>query len=231
MAIQPAKAFNQLPFEPGAPLRVGRRPPPLVQRALGGAEEQRPIVRGGRAEVSSIFEIGRFLLEGRSMLALPRAHELTRGALIVEKAAFEETWRRFFVPPGEEILPHVLTVETRERDEVQPYLVSLRNLIEHEQIAAARRMLNALPLRFLDDREINRLRKILTPPTIRKTPRRDSDRRSDYEWIRANEEAYRGQWVALDEGRLLAAATSLRELREQLKALQLERPPLIHRIQ
>lgn len=230
MAIQPAGAFKQLPFEESAALRVGRRLAPVVQKGLGGVEEQRPIVGGGRGETLSGFEMGPFLLQGRGMLAFPRAFGLAQRALIVEKMAFEEPSRKFFVPPGEGILPRVLTVDIGERVEVQPYLVSLRDLIEHEKIAAARTMLNALPLRFLDDPQINRLRKILAPPTVRTTPRRDSDRKSDYEWIRANQQAYRGQWVALAEGRLLAAATSLRELREQLKALQLERPPLIHRI-
>jgi hypothetical protein len=183
-----------------------------------------------RSEALSVLGTRPFPREELDALALSRwMLESTRAFAVRERAALEEL-ERFFVPPGEERLPRIFITGTRERDEVRPYVVGLKDLIEHEQIAAARRMLGALPLRFLDDPEVNRLRKVLAPPTVRKTEKRDIDRRSEYDWIRSNQQAYRGQWVALDGDRLLAAAASLRELRERLRALQLTHPPLIHRI-
>jgi len=239
VAIQAAEVFDQLKSEIGVTAIEARRPTPS-QKSVGGLEEQRSTVTGLIGEAPALLAITTRLLEGRRVLAFPEVQvggavlafpEVQTGGAVLPKTAFEAVSGKCFVSLGVEILPHVLAVETRERDEVRPYLVGLRALIEGDQITAARRMLSALPLRFLDDPEISRLRRLLTPPKTRTTPRRDIDRRNDYEWIRRNREAYRGQWVALDEGRLLIAASSLHELREQLKALQLERLPLIHRIQ
>ena len=38
------------------------------------------------------------------------------------------------------------------------------------------------------------------------------DRRADYEWLRVNGDRFRGRWVALDGGTLVASAATLREL-------------------
>jgi hypothetical protein len=226
MTIQTVGPFEQV-------ISLKERPPipvPFPSRGPGQLGGQGPLARAMLGEAPAVLET-RSLLESRGTLAFSRSlFESTRAILVLENKA-QEALGRFFVPPGERMLPPGLITKKRAHDEVHPYVVGLRNLIEHEQIAAARRMLGGLPLRFLDDPEISRLRRVLAPPAVRKTEKRDIDRRSEYDWIRSNLHAYRGQWVALDGGQLLAAAASLRELREQLKALQPTRPPLIHRIQ
>jgi hypothetical protein len=103
--------------------------------------------------------------------------------------------------------------------------------MEHEQIVAARNILNALPLGSFDDLLFVGLRKILAQPVVTAVQKRDIDRHVDYDWIREHAQEYRGQWVALDEGQLLGAAGSLRELLERIKSLHLDHRPLIHRIQ
>jgi hypothetical protein len=224
-------AFKQFALEPPIAAGAAAKAAPRPSGGLGQLGQQRLFQGVLVGQAHSFSQARPFLLEGRGMLVPPSPFEPTRAIFLSHKALLEESWRRFFVPPGEEILPRTLAVELRQRDEVQPYLASLRNLIEREQIATARRMLNALPLRFLDHPEINRVRRALALPTVRKSQKRDLDRTREYEWIRINQQAYRGQWVALDRDRLLAAADSLRELREQLGTLRPERPPLIHRIQ
>ena len=99
-----------------------------------------------------------------------------------------------------------------------PYF-AVRSLLEHEQIVAARNILNALPLGSFDDLLFDRLRKILAQPVVTAVQKLDIDRQMDYEWIQEQAQEYRGQWVALNEGQLLEAAGSLRELLDRIKSV------------
>jgi hypothetical protein len=109
------------------------------------------------------------------------------------------------------------------------YRVAL-SLMEREQITLARKALDALPVGQLGDPIITRLRKMLAVPVTKTSEKRDIDRTLDYQWIRDHAQDYRGQWVALDKGELLSAATSLRELLDHVKALRSEHRPLLHQI-
>ncbi len=123
--------------------------------------------------------------------------------------------------PAEHTLP--------ERDAV-PFVMAVRRLIEAEQLVAAREMLAAAPTHILTDPLVARLRSILAPPVVKRVQKRDVDRTREYEWLGTNGHKYHGRWVALDGDRLLAVASSLRELREQLRTLAPIRPPLLHRV-
>ncbi len=116
-----------------------------------------------------------------------------------------------------------------ERDAV-PFVMAVRRLIETEQLFAARQMLASAPTHILTDPLVTRLRSILAPPVVKRVQRRDVDRTREYEWLEADGYKYRGRWVALDGDRLLAVASSLRELREQLKTVAFTCPPLLHRL-
>ncbi|HXV78289.1 MAG TPA: hypothetical protein VEG60_00270 [Candidatus Binatia bacterium] len=117
---------------------------------------------------------------------------------------------------------------TTERTEIM-YRVIL-TLMEREQIPLARKALDALPVEQLGDPTIVRLRKILSAPVTKASGKRDIDRTLDYQWIRDHARDYRGQWVALDNGKLLEAAPSLHELLDRIKLLRSERRPLLHQI-
>ncbi|MGH7845164.1 MAG: hypothetical protein ACREQW_08350 [Candidatus Binatia bacterium] len=120
--------------------------------------------------------------------------------------------------------------DAQERTRLETTYRVVRSLMEREQIALARKTLNALPVGCLDDPIIVRLRQMLAVPTTKTTQKRDIDRKQDYQWIRDHAEEYRGQWIALNNGQLLANAASLRELMDCVKALRLECPPLVHQI-
>jgi hypothetical protein len=75
-----------------------------------------------------------------------------------------------------------------------------------------------------------KLREVLAPPKIRTVDERGPSRKADFEWLRANGSRYLGRWVALEGGNLVASASSLRKLRELLKALPEVTNPLVHRI-
>ena len=107
------------------------------------------------------------------------------------------------------------------------YRVAL-SLMGSEQVTLARKALAALPLDRLGDPMIVRLRKMLAVPVTKTSQKRDIDRTLDYQWIRDHAQDYRGQWVALDKGELLAAAASLRELLDNVK--HLKHRPLLHQI-
>ena len=104
------------------------------------------------------------------------------------------------------------------------------SLMEREQITLARKALDALPVGLLADPIIIRLRKMLAVPITKTSQKRDTDRTLDYQWIRDHAQDYRGQWVALDNGQLLGAAPSLRELLDRVKPLHSELRPLLHQI-
>jgi hypothetical protein len=109
------------------------------------------------------------------------------------------------------------------------YRVTL-NLLEREQITLARKTLDALSIDQLSDPIIIRLRKMLAVPVTKTSQKRDVDRALDYQWIRDHAQDYRGQWVALDDGQLLGAAASLRELLDRVNPLQSRHRPLVHQI-
>jgi hypothetical protein len=113
-------------------------------------------------------------------------------------------------------------------DSAGDYASRIRALIEEERIAQARALvLDALDANP-DDSELLCLQKVLEPP--RATPRKvtDADRTPEFGWIVANRDAYRGRWVAIQGGELVADAPSFAELQSRIK--NLDGRPLVHRI-
>lgn len=113
---------------------------------------------------------------------------------------------------------------------VQAIYRVVRSLMEREQVFLARKILDALPLGRLADPAIARLRNLIAAPMTRASQKRDTDRASDFDWIRKHAQEYSGQWVALLNGQLLASAVSLRDLLGQVNSLGLNQRPLLHQI-
>jgi hypothetical protein len=111
-----------------------------------------------------------------------------------------------------------------------PYLALVRSALDRDDLNTARRTLDAVPLDIADLPEVRRLKSLLAAPRITVSATRDVDRTREYEWFRHHWQDYRAQWVALDGDTVLAAAASLKELRETLRRMNLARPPLVHRI-
>lgn len=108
--------------------------------------------------------------------------------------------------------------------------LAVRDLIERDKVSAARELLSGLPLEYLGDPLILRLLRILAPPIVKKSDKQDTDRQKDYAWLRDHARDYTGQWLALDDGRLVAVAATLRDIRAKVKALRLNHPPLLHQV-
>lgn len=145
--------------------------------------------------------------------------------------------------PGLDVVrvPHHITMVPHARssgslaDAQHPDLVSrvtaLRELLRNEQVLAARKTLGSVSFSTLEEPAINRLRRALAPPTVRPSQRKDIDRTQTFAWLRTYADQYQGQWVAVGEEGLIAAAPTLKKLRERLRSLELpaERP-LIHKL-
>ncbi len=71
--------------------------------------------------------------------------------------------------------------------------------------------------RFPEHEYLPRAARVLAPPTVRqsKSPA-DPSRRANHEWLKANQAEYRGQWVALQKGKLLASGDSLKAVTDQV---------------
>lgn len=236
--------------------RVGALSPDFaVEPTVPPPPKPEPFVISGRGHLASSsgpeVEVGREPMVARLML--PRASWVgsasldvvnTRGAFMISEPTVL-TPIPMFIPQGiqsssgprpqaeirlvaRQVITHRSEFGIRER---VPYLALIKNLIEREQIPAARKMLAAIPVELREESTVKNLRAVLELPGVVKSDKRDIDRRRDYEWLRQRARTYRGQWVALDNGTLVAAARSLKELREQLRIVSLPRPPLLIKVE
>lgn len=110
------------------------------------------------------------------------------------------------------------------------YQAAVRSLLAEDRIMEARRVAKAGRERYPEHPSLRRLAHALYPGEVRPVDLRDEDRTLDFEWLKAHSPAYRGNWVALLDGSLVACAPKLKALLETLLQRQDPRPPLIHRI-
>lgn len=112
-----------------------------------------------------------------------------------------------------------------------PVIGLVRALLEQDRVLAARTLLSLAP--HPDDPEaqeqIARLRSVLAPPVVKRTPYVDRERSREYLWLSRHGAGYRGEWVAIDGDQLIAHAASLRKLREAIRGV--DGRPLIHRVE
>jgi len=118
--------------------------------------------------------------------------------------------------------------QTPAVDSASDYAARIRALIEGDRVVQARALMSEALEAKPEDSELLALQKVLEPPQA--TPRQvtDADRTLEFGWIVANRDAYRGRWVAIQGGELVADAPSFAELQSRIK--NLEGVPLVHRI-
>ena len=104
----------------------------------------------------------------------------------------------------------------------------IRELIEEDRVAQARALLTEALEVNPQDTELHSLHEVLKLPRARPRQITDSDRTQEFEWIRANRDAYRGRWIAIQGSELVADAASFAELQSRIK--DLKSVPLVHRI-
>jgi hypothetical protein len=70
--------------------------------------------------------------------------------------------------------------------------------------------------RFPKHSELKKMAGILTPPISTSTSPADPSVHNDMDWLKAHWDEYKGQWVALRDGQLLAAADSVEAIEQQV---------------
>lgn len=75
-----------------------------------------------------------------------------------------------------------------------------------------------------------KLREVLAPPRIRKSPVKGVDRSAEFHWLKTRAADYPGKWVALVGDDLVASSDTLKELLARLAGRHFEREPLIHHL-
>lgn len=66
---------------------------------------------------------------------------------------------------------------------------------------------------YPEDAELAKMARILAPPKLLGTSPANPSRRLDQEWLRHHAHEYRGQWLALKDGVLVAAAPTAQQLK------------------
>lgn len=115
--------------------------------------------------------------------------------------------------------------------ETRSYRERIRELVEADRVRAARDLLAEAGERGDHGEDLSDWQRVLAPAkTLRIGGELNVDRTPDFRWLDENEEAYRGQWVALLHGELLAHAETLDEVLAALERTSRGERALLHRI-
>lgn len=135
-------------------------------------------------------------------------------------------------PPGAlniSVHPHCRRTDVAERMTASPppYVSMIWALVEAQQLQKARALLQLVH----DSPESTKLKRLLSVPIAKPSQRKDFDRTPEYRWLAENAKNYVGKWVAVSGDSLIAAANTLKDLREKIKNTTLARSPLLHYVE
>ena len=104
-----------------------------------------------------------------------------------------------------------------------------RQLLARNHVLAARKLVAGVPSHHVAE-SLRRLRVVLAEPVVRRRLPAPAKHSGDIDWLRGNAYSYSGKWVALADGKLLAADESLSALRRRLRELAPKIKPFLHRL-
>jgi hypothetical protein len=115
--------------------------------------------------------------------------------------------------------------------DTRPYAERIRELVEQDRVGAARQLLAEALEKGDHGEDLSGWQRVLAPAKIlRVGGELDIDRTPDFQWLKDHGETYRGQWVALFGGELLAHGENLKELLAKLEDHPRGRRALLHRL-
>ena len=120
-------------------------------------------------------------------------------------------------------------------EETRSYAERIRELVERGDVRGARALVAKAVEAGAQEERLPYWQEILAPArTLGTIPEKDIDRTPDFQWLDENASSYRGKYVALFNGELLACGKTLDEVTANLKARGWESCPgrraLLHRI-
>lgn len=115
--------------------------------------------------------------------------------------------------------------------DTRPYAERIRELVEQDYVSAARELLAEALEKGNHGEDLSGWQRVLAPAKIlRVGGELDIDRTPDFQWLKDHGETYRGQWVALFGGELLAHGENLKQLLAELEHHPRGRRALLHRL-
>ncbi|MEO6192212.1 MAG: hypothetical protein ABIS20_04335 [Thermoanaerobaculia bacterium] len=115
-----------------------------------------------------------------------------------------------------------------QEEETRSYTERIRELIEQDHVQGARKLLAEALERGEQEKDFPILQSVLGPAKfLRFVDEREPDRTPEFQWLKTHSQDYRGQWVALAEDRLLAHSAEIQEVHAAVKAMTLNRRPLM----
>jgi len=118
-----------------------------------------------------------------------------------------------------------------ERDESTLYVPRIRTLLHSGDFRGARALVAEAREHGSMEPELEKLEKLVAPPTYKLSPARGFDRSAEIQWLKEHAEEYRGEWVALIGSELLGHSSELRDLMKHLRAEAPEIPALLQYIE
>jgi len=112
--------------------------------------------------------------------------------------------------------------------DTRSYAEKIRELVEQDYVGAARKLLAEALEKGDHDEDLSGWQRVLAPARLLGlSDELDPDRTPEMSWVAAHREEYRGQWVAVAEDRLVAHSEDIQEVYSAVKAVKLNRRPLL----
>ena len=124
----------------------------------------------------------------------------------------------------------VTTKTTTKAAEAQTIVERIQSMLASQDLLGAQREAARGAKKFPSHPWLDKAGRVLNPTRVASVPASGPDRTRDFDWLRRNSEKYRGKWVALLAGDLIATADDFDALQRQILAGQFEGKPLVHRI-
>ena len=107
-------------------------------------------------------------------------------------------------------------------EEPRSYVERIRELVERGDIRGARALVAEAVAKGVQEEKLAGWQRVLAPARILgRSPADEPDRTEDFRWLDTHWQEYKGQWVALFGGELIAHGASLDDLLTKLG----KRPP------
>jgi hypothetical protein len=109
------------------------------------------------------------------------------------------------------------------------YVDRIREHVERDEVAAARRVVAEALREGSTEPGLAHWAEVLAPAKfLRFSPATGTDVRDDVRWFDEHGQEYRGQWVAVLKGEMLAHASTYEDLRATLDKIAPKGHPLVH---
>ncbi len=107
-------------------------------------------------------------------------------------------------------------------------LAYAKKLLEHEQVATARALLERAVSRYPQDERLRNLYRAIAPGRVVRQDVHYRDQAIEAAWIQTHRIQYRGKWVALLGEQVLGIGDDLQTILGCIREHHLDDPPLIH---